>query len=77
MFADNEGRVHVFTNGTVEAGSAEFDGQSRGPDGTTVLNKVTVKRITPDKVEQKWEKSSDNGANWTTVFRGEYSRANR
>jgi len=76
MFADNEGRVHVFTSGTVETGSAEFDGQSRGPDGTTVLNKVTVKRITPNEVEQKWEKSSDNGANWTTVFRGEYSRAN-
>ena len=76
IFADNQGRAHVFTEGKVLAGSAEFHGTSRGSTGETVLNRVKVVRITPNKVEQTWEKSTDNGANWNVVFRGEYSRAN-
>lgn len=76
MFADNEGRVHVFTSGRVSAGSAEFEGTSHGPNGEPVLNRVTVKQLNPNKVEQSWEKSTDNGATWNVVFRGEYTRAN-
>lgn len=76
MFADNEGRVHVFTSGKVSSGSAEFEGTSRGPNGESVLNRVKVMRLNPNKVEQTWEKSNDNGATWKVVFRGEYSRAN-
>ncbi len=76
MFADNQGRVHVFTSGKVSSGSAEFEGTSRGPNGENVLNRVRVIRLGPNKVEQTWEKSSDNGATWNVVFRGEYSRAN-
>lgn len=74
MFADNEGRVHVFLDGKVTAGSAEFSGPSRGPQGETVLNRVTIMRISADRVEQAWQKSSDAGKTWTTVFRGEYAR---
>jgi hypothetical protein len=77
MFADNEGRVHVFTSGKVASGTAEFEGTSRGPNGETVLNRVRVIRLDPDKVEQTWDKSTDNGANWNVTFRGEYSRLNR
>lgn len=76
MFADNEGRVHIFTSGKVSSGSAEFEGTSRGPGGATVLNRVKVIRLNPNKVEQTWEKSTDNGATWNLAFRGEYSRAN-
>jgi hypothetical protein len=76
MFADNEGRVHVFTSGKVSAGSAEFEGTSRGPNGESVLNRVKVIRLNANKVEQTWEKSNDSGATWKVVFRGEYSRAN-
>jgi len=76
MFADNEGRVHVFTSGKVSSGSAEFEGTSRGPNGESLLNRVKVIRVGPNKVEQTWEKSSDNGVTWNVVFRGEYSRAN-
>jgi hypothetical protein len=74
MFADNQGRVHVFVNGKVASGSAEFSGPSQGTDGETIVNRVRIVRIGPDKVEQIWEKSSDRGATWTTEFRGEYSR---
>jgi hypothetical protein len=76
MFADNEGRVHVFTSGKASSGSAEFEGTSRGPSGKTVLNRVRMVRLSPNKVEQTWEKSSDNGLTWNLAFRGEYSRAN-
>ncbi len=74
MFADNEGRVHVFVDAKVVSGSAEFSGSSRGPDGQTVLNRVRIVRTGPDKVEQLWEKSTNSGATWSTEFRGEYSR---
>ncbi len=76
MFADNEGRVHVFTSGKVASGAAEFEGPSRGPNGESVLNRVKVIRLNPNKVEQSWEKSNNKGATWNVVFRGEYSRAN-
>lgn len=73
MFADNEGRVHLF-EGTVAQGSAEFHGQSLGPNGETELHRIRVVRVSPDKVQQTWQKSKDNGATWYTVFQGDYSR---
>jgi hypothetical protein len=75
MFADNEGRVHVFASGKVADGTAEFEGTSRGLKGESVLNRVKVIRLNSNEVEQTWEKSNDNGATWNVVFRGEYSRA--
>jgi hypothetical protein len=76
MFADNQGRAHVF-EGKVAGGVAEFYGPSRGPNGEAVLNRIRIIRISGDKVEQSWEKSTDNGGTWTTGFRGEYSRKNQ
>jgi hypothetical protein len=73
MFADNEGRVHVF-EGQVQEGRAEFEGPSRGPNGQAVLNRVRLIRESSDKLEQTWEKSTDGGKSWTTIFQGEYSR---
>ena len=73
MFADNQGRVHVF-EGKVSEGSAEFLGPSRGPNGEAVLNRIKIVRLNADRVEQSWEKSKDNGSTWKTEFRGEYAR---
>lgn len=75
MFADNEGRIHLFERGTVAAGKAEFFGHSLGPDGKPILNRVSIVRRTPGDIEQTWQKSTDNGTTWSTVFQGEYSRA--
>jgi hypothetical protein len=75
MFADNQGRVHVF-EGKVVPGSAKFTGPSRGPNGESLLNQIKVVRVTANKVEQSWEKSKDNGATWTMEFQGEYLRTN-
>jgi len=82
LFLDNKGRVHVFVDGKVANGTAEFRSASRTEDGaengtengTMVLNRVRIVRISADKVEQLWEKSSDHGATWTVEFRGEYTR---
>jgi hypothetical protein len=73
MFADNQGRVHVF-EGKVASGSAEFVGPSMSRDGKTVLNRIRVVRIDADKVQQTWEKSPDKGATWNMEFRGDYTR---
>ncbi|HVI07720.1 MAG TPA: hypothetical protein VND65_05450 [Candidatus Binatia bacterium] len=77
MFADNDGRVHIFTEGKVSSGAAEFRGSSRSQTGDPVLNRVRIVRLSANKIEQTWEKSTDNGANWTAVFRGEYSRSEK
>jgi len=76
MFVDNEGRAHIFVDGKVTDGTAEFFGPSRGPNGEAVLNRIRVVRLAGGKVEQSWDKSTDNGATWTYQFRLEYSRKN-
>jgi hypothetical protein len=73
MFADNEGRVHVFA-GKVAQGSAEFTGPSRGPHGEAVLNRIKIVRLSDGQVQQTWEKSRDHGTTWSTEFQGEYAR---
>lgn len=74
LFADNEGRVHIFFHGKASPGSVEFSAPSRGPKGETTLNRVTISRINADQVQQLWQKSSDDGKTWTTAFRGQYTR---
>lgn len=76
MFVDNEGRVHTFQDGKASPDGLTFSGPSIGPDGASVLNRVQIIRIGPDRVDQVWEKSADNGSTWSTAFRGEYSRKN-
>ena len=73
MFADNEGRVHVF-EGKVAQTSAEFTGASRGPNGEAVLNRVKIVRLSDNNVKQTWEKSRDNGVTWSMEFQGDYTR---
>lgn len=75
LFADNQGRVHVF-EGKVAQGSAEFTGPSRSPNGQAVLNRIKVVRVAANKVKQSWEKSTDNGVTWKMEFSGEYFRKN-
>ncbi len=74
MFADSVGHVHVFVDGQVRPDSAEFTGPSKGEHGETVLNRITIRRIGPDRVQQLWSMSSDGGKTWRTVFDGEYTR---
>lgn len=34
-----------------------------------------VEHAAPNKLQETWEKSTDNGANWSTVYRADYVRA--
>ena len=76
MFADNQGRIHIFVEGKVGPGSAEFRGSSWGPNGEAVLNRLTLTQKVPNRVEEKWEKSTDKGATWTAAYSADYVRAN-
>jgi hypothetical protein len=75
MFADNQGRAHIFVDGKVSADSAEFHGPSRGPNGEAVLNRLKITRVSADAIQEAWEKSTDNGSHWTTAYTADYSRA--
>jgi hypothetical protein len=74
LFADNRGRLHIFLEGKVAGGSAEFLGPSRGPNGESIFNRLKVIRINPNSLQQTWEKSSDGGLTWTSEFMLDYSR---
>ena len=77
LFADNRGRLHVFVEGTVVAGTAEFIGPSRGDDGGAVLNRLRVIRIDANTLKQIWDKSVDGGHTWKPDFALNYRRASR
>jgi hypothetical protein len=74
LFADNRGRLHIFTEGKVVVGYAEFLGPSRGPNGESILNRLKLVRITSDSLQQTWEKSTDGGLTWMSEFVLDYSR---
>lgn len=74
LFADNRGRLHIFLEGKVAGGSAEFLGPGHGPSGESVLNRLKVIRVNPDKLRQTWEKSTDGGLTWTGEFALDYTR---
>jgi hypothetical protein len=74
LFADNRGRLHIFTEGKVAGGSAEFLGPSRGPNGESILNRLKLVRVNKNSLEQTWEKSADGGLTWTSDFMLAYSR---
>lgn len=74
LFANNQGHIHVFFHGTVASDSAEFTGPNNGPDGRTILNRITIRLIDANHVEQMWQKSPDDGKTWATLFRLQYTR---
>jgi len=74
LFANNQGHIHVFFDGTVASDIAEFTGPNKGSDGRTILNRITIRRIDANHAEQMWEKSPDGGKTWTTLFRLQYTR---
>jgi len=74
FFADNRGHVHIFVDGRVTAGKAEFEGPSLGEHGEKVLNRIRLTQLSADKVEQTWDKSTDNGVTWKPQFRLVYTR---
>ncbi|GIL39835.1 hypothetical protein [Roseiterribacter gracilis] len=66
----DSGGLLLELDGAFENGAMRM--QSRPDKGR--VDRVTWTRIDDDHVRQFWEKSSDNGASWTTAFDGLYVR---
>ncbi len=75
LFVDGAGRVHVFT-GVSDGAAIRYLGTSRNPDGTTSLNRVTIRPLGGNSFDELWQKSPDGEKTWKTVFEGIYRRAN-
>ena len=52
IFADNEGRVHVFLDSEASPNQVSFSGPSQGENGESFLNRVTIRRVDANTVEQ-------------------------
>ena len=65
------GLLHLI--GGLKDGAMVLEGPSPGPNGTTVLNRVTWTPM-PKGLRQHWETSNDAGKTWTTAFDGFYSK---
>ncbi|HSR68843.1 MAG TPA: hypothetical protein VLU25_12975 [Acidobacteriota bacterium] len=74
----------VWQNGTtleLEGGFGDgkmiLSGTGRTPDGKTVTERVTWHDNEDGSVRQHWERSSDDGETWTTVFDGLYRKKDK
>ena len=60
--------------GEYKDGEMRFAGESTGPGGKKLMNRLTFSKLSPDKVRQFWEQSEDEGKTWTVAFDGTYIR---
>jgi hypothetical protein len=42
--------------------------------GGTIVHRISWTAVSPDRVQQRWEASNNEGRTWTTVFEGTYAR---
>ncbi|HEX8493813.1 MAG TPA: tetratricopeptide repeat protein [Pyrinomonadaceae bacterium] len=52
----------------------QFSGETRQADGSKLLHRLTFFDLSPERVRQFWEQSTDNGKTWTVAFDGMYIR---
>lgn len=52
----------------------QFFGETLQPDGSKTLQRLTFFNLSPERVRQFWEQSTDNGKTWTVAFDGTYIR---
>lgn len=76
-WVDASGTLLVLEGGR-QGASMVLRGQTVRPDGSTVMNRITWTPLddTSHRVRQHWQVSADGGEGWSTVFDGEYRRAN-
>jgi hypothetical protein len=51
-----------------------FSGATLQPDGSRLLHRLTFFNLSPERVRQFWEQSTDGGKTWTVAFDGMYVR---
>lgn len=70
--SSNGGVLDFF--GEYADGQMRYTGETQGPAGTKVLQRLTFFNLSPDRVRQFWEQSTDSGKTWTVSFDGLYVR---
>ena len=75
-WVDNQGLL-LQLDGGFQDGRMRLEGTVREDDGGESLHRITWSRVegNEDRVRQHWERSTDGGESWETVFDGEYRRA--
>ena len=72
-WVDSRGLLLQLTGGLVD-GDMVMTGDTLEAQGRRVMNRITWHKIDDDHVRQIWDQSNGNGAMWTVVFLGVYSR---
>ncbi|HSM17940.1 MAG TPA: hypothetical protein VK845_13220 [Gemmatimonadales bacterium] len=76
IWIDGTGGVLRFS-GRYADGRLALSGESRAPDGSPVMHKLTFYDNTAEStVKQVWEQSRDGGSTWKVVFDGLYRKRN-
>lgn len=74
-WVDNAGGVTEYFYGRYEPGKMILEtANEKQPDGSVKIQKMTFYHLSPDKVRQHGENSTDNGKTWKTDFDLEYKR---
>ena len=60
--------------GEYKEGTLRFSGETLQTDGSKLLHRLTFFNLSPERVRQFWEQSTDNGKTWTVAFDGMYMR---
>lgn len=61
--------------GTYADGRMRLEGESLGPKGVRLRNRITWSTLDGGKVRQLWEQSAEGGKTWTVAFDGTYTRS--
>jgi hypothetical protein len=73
FWTDDKGGVLEFT-GEYKDGELRYAGESLDQKGNRVMHRLTFFNLSPTRVRQLWEQSTDGGKTWTTAFDGLYVR---
>ena len=73
-WVDNNGSYLDFTGGLNPDGSMELWRGATGKDGEPILQRMLFYNIRPDSLDWNWERSTDGGQTWTTLWKIHYER---
>ena len=72
-WVDSRGSV-LELNGEYKDGTIQLSGETKQKDGSRLLQRLTFFNLSPERVRQFWEQSTDGGKTWTVAFDGMYVR---
>lgn len=72
-WVDATGTLLVLEGG-LEGDAMVLRGETVRPDGARVRERITWTPLEGDRVRQHWERTTDGGEGWSTVFDGEYRK---